>query len=445
MKNSEALNMKENKSAKLHSALVWVLRLFVGLVFVVSGFGKAIDPWGTVYKITDYVNILGLTSLTPFVTFGAFALPVVEFLLGVFILFGLYRRMAPLLTVAVMAVMTPLTFYLAVTDRMADCGCFGDVVVLSNWATFAKNLVLLAASVYLLFYNRRVRNIYGVGVQWIVWALSMTFVLCLENLGYSYQPLIDFRPYKVGTALYDGPKADSQMEDEFVFIYSKDGVEKEFSIDSLPDEDEWEYVDRRAKSLAPIDYMPKKNGVVILDSGVDRTAELLDRDGEQLLFVFTDLSKISISVTYIINELNEFANRMGVSTFGVTSAEEEEIAYWNDISMAQYPMYFMEDTEMKMLARGNPALVYVKEGKIVWKRTLDSLRAERLMPADADMMSINDDISPEKALQWMGGCYVLAMIFVLFINRIHKVVKFSIKRIKKNRKKDVTLQSKTDK
>jgi hypothetical protein len=256
--------------------------------------------------------------------------------------------------------------------------------------------------------------------------------------------LIDFRPYKVGTALYDGPKADSQIEDEFVFIYSKDGVEKEFTIDSLPDDEEWEYVDRRAKTLAPIDYLPKKNGVVILDSGFDRTSELLDRDGEQLLFVFTDLSKISISVTYIINELNEFATERGVSTFGVTSDGEEAIAYWNDISMAQYPMYFMEDTEMKILARGNPALVYVKEGKIMWKRTLDSLSAERLLRTDADMMSINEDISPEKALKWIAGSYVLAMIFVLFINRVHKVVKFSIKRIKKNRKKAVPLHSETD-
>ncbi len=436
--------MKENKYANLHIALVWTFRLIVGLVFIVSGFGKAIDPWGTVYKFEDYVNILGLTTLEPFISFGAFALPVVEFLLGVFVLFGLYRRMAPLLVVALMGVMTPLTFYLAVTDRMADCGCFGDVIVLSNWSTFFKNLILLASSVYLLFYNRRVRNIYGVGVQWLVWALSMAFVLELEYLGYNYQPLIDFRPYKVGTALYDGPKADSQIEDEFVFIYSKDGVEKEFTIDSLPDEEEWEYVDRRAKTLAPIDYLPKKNGVVILDSGFDRTSELLDRDGEQLLFVFTDLSKISISVTYIINELNEFATDRGVSTFGVTSDGEEAIAYWNDISMAQYPMYFMEDTEMKILARGNPALVYVKEGKIMWKRTLDSLSAERLLRADADMMSINEDISPEKALKWIAGCYVLAMIFVLFINRVHNVVKFSIKRIKKNRKKAVPLHSETD-
>ena len=71
-------------------AAVWIMRLVVGFVFVLSGFAKAIDPWGTVYKFTDYVNILGLQSLESLVTFGAFALPIVEFLIGVFILFGLF-------------------------------------------------------------------------------------------------------------------------------------------------------------------------------------------------------------------------------------------------------------------------------------------------------------------------------------------------------------------
>ena len=102
---------------------------------------EAIDPWGTVYKFADYVAILHLESLSPLVTFGAFALPVAETLLGVFILFGLYRRFAPIMLTALMAVMTVLTFYLAVTDRMADCGCFGDVLV-HNFLHFHSNVSL---------------------------------------------------------------------------------------------------------------------------------------------------------------------------------------------------------------------------------------------------------------------------------------------------------------
>ena len=418
-------------------AAVWIMRLVVGFVFVLSGFAKAIDPWGTVYKFTDYVNILGLQSLESLVTFGAFALPIVEFLIGVFILFGLYRRFAPIVLLALMAVMTPLTLYLAVTDRMADCGCFGDVMVLSNWHTFLKNVVLLACAVYLCINNRRCKNLYGVGVQWMVWALSMALVLAVEYIGYEDQPLVDFRPFKVGTSLYQGPKFTEDDDDsKFVFIYSKNGVEREFTLDSLPD-DTWEYVDRRS---AVSEEEPVEQAVTIFDGGFDRTAELLSSDAEQLIFVFPDLENISISSTYLINELNEFALERGVKTFGVSSGSAEQVEEWNDLSMAQYPMYAMGDTEMKMLVRGNPAVVYIKDGVIRWKRALLTMRSDFLQNASNDMLQISSDFRAGKTLRWMLLMYSLLMLAVLVANRMHVVAKFTIKSMRKNGKKAVTLQ-----
>ena len=433
--------MKTEKriSGKWQGLMVLVARAIVGITFILSGFAKAIDPWGTVYKFADYVGILGVTSLEPLITFGAFALPLVEFLLGVFVLFGLYRRTAPWAMAAMMLVLTPLTFYLAVTDRMADCGCFGDVVVLSNWETFGKNLVLTALVAYLVCRNRRIFSVYGPGVQWMVWAVSMVFILATEYWGYVYQPLIDFRPYKVGEMLYNGPQGNDDDDAEYICVYSKDGVQREFALDSLPDDD-WEFVERRAVALEPMDYNLVRSGVVILDQGIDRTAELLDHDGEQLMFVFPDLATISISATYIINEVNDFAQQHGVSTFGVAMDEIQAIERWNDISMAQYQMYEMDDTDMKMLVRGNPGLVYLKGGKVVWKRALGSLSPELMQASHATMTSIVADFDDKKVLNYSVAFYVLALIVILMINRTHILVKFSTERIKKNHKKDVTLQ-----
>lgn len=416
--------------------MVVILRVAVGAVFILSGFAKAVDPWGTVYKITDYVNMLGWQSLTPLVDFGAFALPVAEFLIGIFILFGLYRRFAPIALTAMMLVMTPLTLYLAVTDRMADCGCFGDVVLLTNWQTFWKNVVLLGCSTFLCRYNRRVKNLYGFGVQWMAWMLSMAFVIVVEYYGYFIQPLVDYRPFKVGTKLYDGPKYTDDDDDKFVFIYSKNGVKREFHLDSLPD-DTWEYVDRR--TVIP-DEKPASEGMAIFDKGFDRTAELLDSESEQLMFVFPDLENISVSSTYLINELNEFAQERGVNTFGVTSGSYEQVNEWNDLSMAQYPMYEADDTDMKMLVRGNPAVVYMKDGAIKWKRTLYSIKSDKLQDATADMMSINADFDAEYRLHWLLGTYVMMMLLLLIANRMHVAAKFTIKSIRKNGKKAVTLQ-----
>ncbi|MGM9803831.1 MAG: BT_3928 family protein [Muribaculaceae bacterium] len=433
---------KHVDAAKCIVAMVWVLRLFVGAVFVLSGIAKAIDPWGTVYKLADYVGILGVDMLEPLVIFGAFALPVVEFLIGVFLLSGIYRRTTVVLLMAMMVVMTPLTLYLAATNRMVDCGCFGDVLVLSNWATFGKNVLLLAAAVLLCRYNARVKNLYGFGVQWVVWAASVMLVLALEYFGYVVQPLADFRPFKIGTSLYSGPSISQEDEDDgnqFVFIYSKNGVEREFMIDSLPD-DTWEYVDRRVKDGGSQE--PAVQYLSIYDSGFDRTAELLDPAKEQLIFTFPDFDDISVSYTYLINELNEFAEKRGVMTFGVTSGNSKQVEEWNDLSMAQYPIYEVDDTDMKMLVRGNPAVVYLKDGVIKWKRTLRSISSEALQDESADLEKVGADFNATRMLKMLGYGYIYLMIFLLFINRIHSVVKFTIKRIRKNGKKDVTLQSK---
>lgn len=417
---------------------VVLLRLVVGAVFVFSGFVKAVDPWGLVYKITEYAALVGLADWGAIITFAAFALPAIEFLLGVFVLLGLYRRLAPLLLMLLLAVLTPFTVYMAISGKVVECGCFGDAIALTNLQTVLKNVALIVATAFLVARNRRVNNLYSFAAQWVVCTLTMAFVLIVEYYGYVVQPMVDFRPYAVGSLLYDGPKVNGDdAGSEFVFVYSKNGVQREFTIDSLPDDD-WQYVDRRVvgRSVA----VQEETGVTIRQDGVDITPMLIDRDGEQLIFVFNDMEAVSVASTYFINELNEFARERGVSTFGVSASASEAVEQWYDLSMAQYKIYTMDDTQMRMLVRGNPALVYVRDGRVRWKRTLASLVNDRLQEPLSDMDSINADYNPQQMLHWLAALYVTIMILLLFVNRVYGVVKFCIASVKKYRKKDVTLQ-----
>ena len=118
-------------------------RFSLALVFVFSGFVKAIDPLGTQYKIQDYLVALGWSEIFPdFLPFlMAVLLGVVEFCLGVYLFFGIRRIIAPRVLVLIMSFMTPLTLWLAIDEPVSDCGCFGDAVVLSNWQTFWKNVL----------------------------------------------------------------------------------------------------------------------------------------------------------------------------------------------------------------------------------------------------------------------------------------------------------------
>lgn len=409
-------------ASKWNTVIVWVLRVLVGLTFIYSGFAKAIDPWGGMYKLTEYFNVLGFDQLVPASLAFAFILAAIEFMLGLFVLVGAYRRSAPVLLLCMMAVMLPLTLWLAITDAVPDCGCFGDATHMSNWATFFKNLLIVPALIYLVMFNKRVHGIYGPAVNWVVGVIALAYVSVIAYNGYFKQPLIDYRPYPVGAKLGVEPEAQP-ADDDYVFIYEKDGVQKEFSIDSVPDDDsEWTYVDRRVKG----DKQPKgrvlEQPLAIFDNGTDVTDEVLTTQGDALLYLFPDLPGVNIAYTFVINNLTEKAVGQGATVAALTSATEQQMEEWRDISMASYDTYSMDDSDLKMIARGNPAVVMLHDGRIVWKRTLASLDPERLRDDNLPLAQLSDDYNPSAILKRAGWLLLLALLALLVVNRTHVLV-----------------------
>ena len=128
-----------------------------------------------------------------------------------------------------MLFMLPLSLWIAMDNPVPDCGCFGDALIISNWATFWKNVALTAGTVWLSIFNRRISWLVTPALQWIAFVATAAFVTIVSLLGYEYQPLIDFRAYPVGELLVE---AESDSDAEYTFVYEKDGVRKEFSGDS---------------------------------------------------------------------------------------------------------------------------------------------------------------------------------------------------------------------
>ena len=404
--------------------MVWLMRLVVGGVFVFSGFSKAIDPWGSYYKFNEYLLTLGWDNLLAQSLFASFAVPIVEFALGVLLLVGAYRRVAPVLLLLFMLVMTPLTLWLALTDAVPDCGCFGDALVLSNWATFGKNVALTAGLVFLLLLNKKVAGLYGPAVQWLVAVAACLFAFALAYYGYFTQPLLDFRPYKVGTTL-TASKTGATSEDDYLFIYSKDGVEQEFTIDELPDEEEgWTFINRR-----PVEHhdAPVTDKVlhqfVVMDDGNDVGDEVLASSDRLLLFLFPDVQDVNIANTFMINELDDYAHAHDAAVYGVCSATSKQIEEWKDISMAEYPMLTADDSDLKMMARGNPAVIYMADGVIRWKRTLGSINDDRLHDEKVTLDTLSDDFDSSAILHRLMMTFAVAMLVLLVFNRTHVVIR----------------------
>ncbi len=392
-------------------ATVWLSRLVVGGAFTFSGLAKGIDPWGTFYKIQAYFGALGLPAdMDALALTGALMLSGVEFLCGAMVLLGCYRRVAAWVASAIMAVMLPVSLWLAIANPVSDCGCFGDALVISNWGTFWKNVLLSAGCVWLLMRNRRVIPLIAPSLQWIACVASIVAILCTEWIGYRYQPPVDFRPFKVGTPLFGEEVTDGGSG--FTFIYRKGDIVREFGEDDeLPDESEgWEFVERRAKNNDTRAQSASHELRLWDEKGAeDLTEEEAPVQADAIVIVIPSLRGLSVAESWKLNELYDLAEGEGVDMVAVTSGTENDIADWRDLSLAEYPIYTSEDTLLKEVARGNPAVVYLRDGKILWKTTLKSIDGRRLdgradEASEKELSSLYEDMGP----WWKGimGCYV---------------------------------------
>lgn len=351
---------------------VWVARLIVGGTFVVSGMTKMVDLYGSINKFNDYFAAWGLTDTFPegLVLIAAASLATAEFLTGFTLATGSMRRTSAVCASAIMAFMLPLTAYIWIASPVADCGCFGEWLIISNAATFWKNVVLSALCVFLLMRNRRAACLFAPWVQWIQIAVAVAYCGFIGMVGYAEQPLLDFRPYPVGSSLTD----DSADNADQVYVYRRtaNGALLEFSPYDLPDDDSGlEFVEVRSASAASSGATDRVFSILDPNSGENITDSVVAAESEQLFLLIPNLDAADVGISYNANEL---ASR--TSLIMLTDATPDEIARWRDLSMADYPIYAADARTLKTVARGKTALVMTRGGEIRWKRTLQSVDPE---------------------------------------------------------------------
>ena len=393
---------------------VWLARIIVGALFVVSGLSKADDLWGFIYKIEEYLRVWNVVCPRSIVLTASMLISGAEFVLGSLLMLGLYRRSAPALLLLTMCGMLPLTLYIYIYAPVADCGCFGDFLILSNAATFWKNVALTVLLAWLLVFNRRVSGLFSIPVQWIVGGVLSFYVLFVGMVGFGVQPMIDFRSFPVGASLVAHSDCDEASE-EFEFIYeSLSGVRGVFTTDSLPPDD-WTFIDRRQTSGRSADARSATE-FVILDGDDDITSEVIQGRGEEMLLLIPDLSRADVTYTFALNELNDYIGSHGGSMAALIGTSSEGLDSWADLSMASYPLFSAEPTLIKELARGNMSLVYLVNGVIVWKRTLSSLDAQDLMEISVQNEDYLRTLDPEVYNLFIGFTVVTCIgMFVLWL------------------------------
>ena len=387
--------METGKQHIAISVITTVCRFVLAVVFIFSGFVKAIDPLGTQYKIQDYLDALGWAGVFPeYIPFiASVLLGMLEFCLGVYLFFGIRRIIAPRVVVAVMAVMTPLTFWLALDNPVSDCGCFGDALILTNWETFGKNVVLLAMSLVVLKYRKCVHPLATPRFSWVIALYGFLYIFCMTIYCYRHLPVFDFRPYYVGADIRQGmevPEGEEPTELETRFVLQKDGVEKEFTLDNYPDST-WIFVDSRMV-VKKQGYEPPIHDFAMLryEDGEDITEQVLADEGYTFLLVAHQLGLANESRIDLINELYDYCLEYGYAFYCLTSSSDEDILKWQEDTGAEYPFCLMDNTTLRTMVRSNPGLILLKKGTVLWKWSVVDIPDEYELAGPLEQLSMGE-------------------------------------------------------
>ena len=391
---------------KLRITAVNVCRFVLAATFIFSGYVKAIDPLGTLYKLKDYAAAMSLNGLLPdWVLVGvAIALGALEFALGVFMLFAVRRHVVSRITLAFMTAMTVLTLWIFVADPVKDCGCFGDALKLTNGETLLKNIVLIACAALVAWRPADMARFISRSNQWIVRYYTVAYIVitsvyCLYTL-----PIFDFRPYHVGMNIKQGmeiPEDAEQPEFESTFLLRKNGETREFTLDNYPDST-WEYVDTRTVQTKK-GYEPPIHDFALTscDTGEDITEQVLTKKGYTFLLVSPRLAVADDSNFGDIDQIYEYAEENGADFYCVTASANNEIERWRDLTGAEYQFCNADETTLKTMIRSNPGLILLKDGTIIGKWSHNALPQTDDLTAPLQQLTIGkaqNDSTTERLL-----------------------------------------------
>lgn len=362
--------------SKSKNNILLIARIIFGLVFLFSGFVKAVDPLGTAYKISDYLEAFSLTSLDFLAFPSALALIAAEFTIGFNILLNVHLKATTWIAGLFMLVMTPITLYLALENPISDCGCFGDAIVMTNWQTFYKNVVLCIILIIIALLKDHARPWLSNWGAWIVTLLPILISFGISIYCYNLLPIIDFRPYKKGNNIIEGmsiPEGAPLDKYETTFFYEKDGVEQAFTLDNYPAEDStWTFV-RQESKLIEQGFVPPIHDFSIITEDGDITDLVLEDAGYTLLVISHKVEKASTKNIKCVKSVISNAKKAGANVIWLTSSYSDDI----DAFKTQYGINdtfgATDDITLKTIVRSNPGLVLIKDAIVIEKWHHNSL------------------------------------------------------------------------
>jgi len=364
----------------MKTGLLIFARLFVGILFIFSGLIKANDPLGFGYKLQEYFEVFHMPFLSGMATGIAIFLCVLEIVLGILLLLGLWSRKVITGLLAIIIFFTFLTFVSAAFKVVTSCGCFGDAIPLTPWQSFGKDIILLILIVYLFIYRDRVLPlIKKEHSQLVILVLVLIASVGFSLVTYSRGPFVDFLPYKVGANLPELMKTpEGAVPDEFLIMYhlknqatgeSKDMSDKDYLKTEIWKDTSWVITGDPVKKLIKKGFEPKIKDLSISDaSGTDYTKELIENPYYNLIIVAYDLSATNEKAMAELNLMALQAEKdFNIRTVLLTSNSAQDANAFSKRMKLFTEIFYADAVPLKSMVRANPGVLLLKNGVVINK------------------------------------------------------------------------------
>ncbi|MEO9659839.1 MAG: BT_3928 family protein [Maribacter dokdonensis] len=350
--------------------LVGVVRIFVGILFIISGFIKLNDPVGFSFKLEEYFSqgVLDLPFLTPFTLAISILVVIVEVMVGVMLILGYKRKLTVWTLLAMIIFFTFLTFYSAYFNKVTDCGCFGDAIKLTPWESFTKDVVLLV--LILIIYVGRKYITPLVNSKTLMSVLYVSFIACVGYVYYvlNHLPVIDFRPYEIGKNIEEGmstPADAPKAVFEYKWKFNVNGNEEIYITNGDYPTVDGEFIDVETEEIQA-GYEPPVHDFTIEQNGEDFAAALL-QEPKLVMVIAYDLRKSNLEVFKEIKAVTDKALKAGYKVIGMSASGPDQTDALKKENNLAFDFYFTDETTLKTIVRSNPGVLVLEKGTIVQK------------------------------------------------------------------------------
>ncbi|MFS4467186.1 BT_3928 family protein [Maribacter sp. 2210JD10-5] len=350
--------------------LIGFVRIFVGILFIISGYIKLNDPVGFSFKLEEYFSqgVLDLPVFMPYALTISIIVVIIEVLLGVMLIIGFKPKFTLWSLLGMIVFFTFLTFYSAYYNKVTDCGCFGDAIKLTPWESFTKDVVLLVL-ILILF----------VGKKWIAPLfrpatlksfLILSVVACSAYAYYvlNHLPVIDFRPYEVGKNIEEGmtvPEDAPKAVFDYAWKFKVDGDEKIIVTQGDYPSVDGEFIGVETTEIQK-GYEPPVHDFTIEQEGQDYASELLI-EPKLVMVIAYDLRKSNLEAFEVLKGVADKAQKSGYKVIGMSASGPDQTNNLKSKYNLDFDFYFTDETTLKTIVRSNPGVLVLEKGTILQK------------------------------------------------------------------------------